>query len=80
MYPFLPLKGHFGFSGFRCLTFLLEHFDPKIASRVLYVLQKIAKNPDGRGRTDGHQNLNGSHTKALRAIIFLSFRKGSVLG
>ena len=49
--PFLPLKGHFGFSGFRCLTFLLEHFDPKIVSRVLYVLQKIAKYPDADGRT-----------------------------
>ena len=57
MYLFLPLKRHFGFSGFDCLTFLLEHFDPKIVSRVLYVLQKIAKYPDadadgrGRGRT-----------------------------
>ena len=56
MYLFLPLKGHFGFSGFHCLTFLLEHFDPKIVSRVRYALQKIVKYPDGRtddiGRTD----------------------------
>ena len=54
MYLFLPLKGHFGFSCFRCLPFLLEHFDPKIVSRVLYVLHKIGKYPDadGRGRTD----------------------------
>ncbi len=79
MYLFLPLKRHFGFSGFHCLTFLLEHFDPKIVSRVLYVLRKIVKYPDADGRTDGHQNLNGSHTKALRAIIVCDLQKNGVL-
>ena len=71
MYLFLPLKGHFDFSGFRCLTFLLEQFDPK--KRVASAL-RLAENQKKTLRTrtdaDGHQNLNGSHTKALRAIKF----------
>ena len=66
IYQLLPLKGHFGFSGFQCLAFLLEDFDPKIASRVRY-LQKIEKYPDGR--TDGRTSkFEWVPHKAIRAI------------
>ena len=57
MYHLLPLKRHFGFSGFDSLTFLLEHFHPKIVSRVLYVLQKIEKYPDVRTDADGRTDI-----------------------
>ena len=46
MYLFLPLKRHFGFTDFDCLTFLLEHFDPK-----------IVKYPDADGRTDADADI-----------------------
>ena len=58
---------------FRLLRFCLNIWVQKSCRRCLSTSIKLPKYPDGRtenGRTSyGHRNLNGSHTKALRAII-----------
>ena len=66
MVPFL-FKLSFFRTDFSHLEILLEHMGPKILSPVPVNWHKTPK-ISGHRRTDGHQNLDGSHTKALRAI------------
>ena len=74
--PFL-LKLSFFLADFSRHEILLEHMGPKILSPVpvsQHKTPKISGEERTDGRTDGHRNLNGSHTKALRAINLVEIR------